>query len=149
MKIKSRFWLLLLFIAVVSQGVCQTTEDKIDTAIMDEKMSLRGKIAKEDNTFTLFYFDAFEKDSHTDFLQKKGYHGGGPSWLAMLYTIFNDYETNIIDELKYEVQASGVTFKGTHKEDLLMVSRVIALLKSDEKVMIDVIEKAKSIEIMK
>lgn len=150
MLVKLRVLLLLLFITLPFQVTnSQTSDEKIDSAIFNENFSLRGKISEENGAFTLFFFDKYEKDSHVKFLQDKGFHGGGPSWLALIYALFNDYETNLIDDLSFDVQVSGITFKTTNKEDLVMVSRAISLLKSDQQVMLDVIEKAKALDVMK
>lgn len=127
----------------------QEYADKID-AVLDDKMAhTRGKLSQESGVYTLFYFDVFEKDSHAKFLQEKGYHGGGPSWLALLYTAFNIYEENILDSLKYDLSVSGITFNTNNNEDLIMISKVIALIKSDEKVLTALIEEAKKLQIMK
>lgn len=140
------FLFLLLNANIVSS---QEVDDKIESVLEDHLKPVRGKITEENGVFSLFYFDAFEKDTHAKYLQEKGYHGGGPSWLAIIYTAFNIFEPNIIDGLKFDVDVSGVTFKTTNKEDLHMISRVIALIKSDEVILNEMISRAKALDIMK
>lgn len=127
----------------------QSIDDKIEKALDDHLMDARGKISEEEGVFSLFYFDVFEKDSHAKYLQDKGYHGGGPSWLAITYAAFNIFEPNIIDSVQYELDTSGITFKTGNREDLQMISRVIALIKSDETILNEMINRAKALEIMK
>lgn len=127
----------------------QEYADKIDAVLDDNLSKTRGKFSEENGVQVLFYFDIYEKDSHAKSLQEKGFHGGGPTWLAILYTAFNIYEQNILDSLKYELSAAGITFKTNNKEDLIMIAKVIALIKSDESVMNSLIEEAKKLDIMK
>lgn len=142
------FSLLALFLNIQTV-FSQEIDDKIEGVLENSSIPMRGKIAEENGAFSLFYFDVYEKDSHAKFLQEKGYHGGGPSWLAMVYTAFEIFEPNIIDAVKYEIDVSGITFKANQKEDLEMISRVISLIKSDEAVLLEMIKRAKDLKIMK
>lgn len=127
----------------------QEIDDKIESVLEDHLASMRGKISEESGVFSLFYFDIYEKDSHVKFLQEKGFHGGGPSWLAIIYSAFNSFEPNIIDSVEYDLDVSGITLKTSNKEDLEMISRVIALIKSDEAILLEMISRAEVLGIMK
>lgn len=146
MQIKLLFCIFFLSLSI---SFSQEIDDKIESVLENHLKPIRGKISEENGVFSLFYFDTYEKDTHAKFLQSKGYHGGGPSWLAIIYTAFNIFDPNIIDSLKFDVEVSGVTFKTSNKEDLLMIARVIALIKSDEAILLEMIERAKALEIMK
>lgn len=149
MKIKYFFFFLCILFFNSQTAFSQEVDDKIEAVLEDHLKPMRGKISEENGVFSLFYFDTYEKDSHAKFLQSKGYHGGGPSWLAIIYTAFNIFDPNIIDGLKFDVEVSGVTFKTNNKEDLLMIARVIAVIKSDETILLEMIKRAKTLEIMK
>lgn len=127
----------------------QEIDDKLENVLNDASLNSKGKISEENGVFSLYYFDVYEKDSHAKFFQDKGYHGGGPTWLAIIYTAFNVFEPNIINETEFDPQKSGITFKSPNKEDIEMIGRMIFLLKSDEKVLVEMIERAKKLEIMK
>lgn len=147
---KLKFFLNIVCFFLTIQTICsQEFADKIDTVLDDNLAETRGKFSEENGVHTLFYFDIYEKDSHAKLLQGKGYHGGGPTWLAILYAAFNIYEENIIDSLQYELSASGITFKSKNKEDLIMISKVIALIKKDENMMNTLISEAQKLDIMK
>lgn len=148
MKLKKLLFLFIFF-TVTQNSFAQEYADKIDTVLDDSLAKTRGKFTVDNGTHSLFYFDIYEKDSHAKALQEKGFHGGGPTWLALIYTAFNIYEENIVDSLQYELSTSGITFKTKNKEDLLMIGKVITLIKSDETVLNALIEEAKKLEIMK
>ena len=88
---------LLLLLLTYSFSNAQSCNSKIDAAIKNEDAKFRGIIKKEDDgAFRLDYDDVYEEDAHAKFLQAKGFHGGGPSWVGIIHGAFSMCENTCL-----------------------------------------------------
>ena len=147
-KNKSTIILSILFFLLVFSTNAQAPKELISTAITEASGAKRGVIKDDEGAFRLDYDDVYEEDTQAKFLQEKGYHGGGPSWLGILYGAFSLCENDLVSNLDSDVSVTGLSFWSDKKEDLEKISRVIAVLKSDEKILLEAIEIAKKQELM-
>ncbi len=142
-------FIIFLFLSLSPLAYGQEYADKIDAVFDNPNAVMKGKIETENNMHKLHFYDKYEKDSIVSYFQEKGYQGGGASWLAIIYVAFNTYEENLIDLVKYDAEASGITFKSDTIEDLQMISKVIGLIKTDQTVLDALVDEAVKLKIMK
>ncbi|TYP98768.1 hypothetical protein C7447_10283 [Tenacibaculum adriaticum] len=138
------FALFLTFQNIISQNI----EDKVVSALSDTTIEIRGKLQMENEKFRFDYHDLYQKDSQAKFLQEKGYHGGGPSWLGIIYGAFKMCDSDLIDNIEMKVEVTGITFWSAKKEELDKIGRVVSVLKSDETILLEAIEYAKEYDMM-
>jgi len=138
----------LCFILVSSSITAQESKESLSKILVETTGETRGSIKEDEGAYRLDYDDVYEPDSHAKFLQEKGFHGGGPSWLGILYGAFIICESSLVENLDSDVSVTGLSFWSEQKEDLEKVSRIIALIKSDEKILLEAIEIAKKQELM-
>lgn len=122
--------------------------EKIQTAITDTSVKFQGKLQQEAGKFRYDYHDVYQKDSLAKDLQASGYHGGGPSWLGIIYGAFKLCDNNLIDEVEMKVEVTGVTFWSANKEDLEKIGRVVRTIKTDDAILQLAIDKATELGIM-
>ncbi|MCH2035233.1 MAG: hypothetical protein MK202_17125 [Tenacibaculum sp.] len=122
--------------------------EKIQTAITDTSVKFQGKLQQEAGKFRYDYHDVYQEDSLAKDLQASGYHGGGPSWLGIIYGAFKLCDNNLIDEVEMKVEVTGVTFWSANKEDLEKIGRVVGTIKTDDAILQLAIDKATELGIM-
>lgn len=122
--------------------------EKIQTAISDTSVKFQGKLQQEAGKFRYDYHDVYQEDSLAKDLQASGYHGGGPSWLGIIYGAFKLCDNNLIDEVEMKVEVTGVTFWSANKEDLEKIGRVVGTIKTDDAILQLAIDKATELGIM-
>ncbi len=122
--------------------------EKIQTAITDTSVKFQGKLQQEAGKFRYDYHDVYQEDSLAKDLQASGYHGGGPSWLGIIYGAFKLCDNNLIDEVEMKVEVTGVTFWSANKEDLEKIGRVVGTIKADDAILQLAIDKATELGIM-
>jgi len=140
--------LFLVFFTSTFSTLAQDSKSLLTDALTNTALKKRGIIKPDETDFRLDYDDVFEEDSHAKFLQGKGFHGGGPSWLGILYGAFHICDSNLIEKLDSDVSVTGVSFWSANKEDLEKISRVVDVLKSNEEILFEAIEIAKQKEMM-
>ncbi len=133
---------LLSFQSIFAQA------DKLKSAITDTTLKVHGKLQEENGKFRYDYHDVYQSDSLAKDLQASGYHGGGPSWLGIIYGAFQICENNLIEALEMKVEVTGVTFWSPNKEDLEKIGRVVGIIKSNDAVLQLTIDKATELDIM-
>jgi hypothetical protein len=122
--------------------------EKLQTAITDTSVKFQGKLQQESGKFRYDYHDVYQEDSLAKDLQASGYHGGGPSWLGIIYGAFKLCDNNLIDEVEMKVEVTGVTFWSANKEDLEKIGRVVGTIKTDDAILQLAIDKATELGIM-
>lgn len=139
---------ICVIIALFSFQVIFSQAEKLKGAITDTSMAIQGKLQAEEGKYRYDYHDIYQKDSLAKDLQASGYHGGGPSWLGIIYGAFKICESDLIDSLEMKVEVTGVTFWSTKKEDLEKVGRVVSVIKTDNTSLQLAIDKATELDIM-
>lgn len=142
-----RLFSVLLFTLFTSHNIFAQA-DKLKNAITDASVTFQGKLQEENGKFRYDYHDVYQSDSVAKDLQASGYHGGGPSWLGIIYGAFKVCDNNLIDDLEMKVEVTGVTFWSTNKEDLEKIGRIVSTIKSDNTVLQLAIDKATELDIM-
>ena len=145
---KITYFLIFTVLLSFQTITAQTLEEKVSKALTDTSIKTRGKLQKESTKFRFDYHDVYQNDSQAKYLQSNGFHGGGPSWLGIIYGAFKMGNSDLIDTIEMKVEVTGITFWSDSKEELDMIGRVIAVIKSDEKVLLESIEYAKEYEMM-
>ncbi len=145
---KLKFLFIITLFLSTSNLLAQDSKALLTSAMDDVSLKKRGVIKPDEADFRLDYDDIYEEDTQAKFLQEKGFHGGGPSWLGIIYGAFSLCENDLIDNTDSDVSVSGVSFWSSSKEDLEKISRIIDLLKSNEKILLESIEIAKEKEMM-
>jgi len=144
-----KYFLILTLFFTTSIIVGQDTKTLLTNALGNTSMEVKRGVIKPDQTdFRLDYDDIYEEDTQAKFLQAKGYHGGGPSWLGILYGAFSICDNDLINQTDSDVSVTGVSFWSSNKEDLEKISRIIDVIKSDEKILMEAIEIAKQLDVM-
>lgn len=138
----------LFFLATTFSQQSIATPQFID-ASKDATIQIRGKISNENGEFRLDYYDIYEDDSSLDKLKELGYHGGGPSWLGIVYGAIVLTEEKMLDEVIIDVEKEGVVIWSKDKNALLKVGRLISLVKKDETAFDKALDIAKVDEMMK
>ncbi|MFD0992848.1 hypothetical protein [Tenacibaculum geojense] len=147
----SQIKVLLVFVAFLflQNTYSQTESETIKSAFSDASLNTRGKLVDEGNgRFRFDFHDVYESDSKAKYLQGLGYHGGGPSWLGIIYGAFKIGENDLIDSIDMNVEVTGVTFYSATKDQLDSIQRVITLVKSNEQLLLKAIDKAKEFDMM-
>lgn len=140
--------IILFFLFSTYITVAQESKELLTKALTDTSLTKRGKIQPDEADFRIDYDDVYETDTQAKFLQDKGFHGGGPSWVGIIYGAFNLCGNDLIEKLDSDVSVTGVSFWSSSKEELEMIARVIEVIKSDEKILLEVIEIAKQQKMM-
>lgn len=134
--------ILFLFIAVGCNG--QTAKnDKLIAALNNPEIERRGNLIEiSPSEFRLDYYDVHEEDSHYEFLSSKGYQGGGSSWLGIIYGAIKMSDPEILDKIRFDDEAEGLAIWSSDKESLHKISKLIAVVKSEERLLLEAIELA-------
>ncbi|CAL2065010.1 hypothetical protein [Tenacibaculum sp. 190524A05c] len=146
-----RFFLQLVCVFALTLFSFQNTYsqvEKLQTAISDATVPFQGKLQQENGKFRYDYHDVYQQDSMAKDLQASGYHGGGPSWLGIIYGAFKLCDNNLIDEIEMKVEVTGVTFWSANKEDLEKIGRVVNTIKTEDNLLQLAIDKASELGIM-
>ncbi|WP_075340656.1 hypothetical protein [Tenacibaculum agarivorans] len=146
---KTTFKLLLAvtcFFFSLQQSFAQV--DKLKNALSDTSIKMIGKLQEEGNRFRYDFHDIYSDDSIAKDLQAAGYHGGGPSWLGIIYGAFQACENNLIESFEMKVEVTGVTFWASNKDDLEKIGRLVNVIKSDDTALQLAIDKATELDIM-
>lgn len=117
-------------------------------ALNTKDLHFTGMLQQQNGKFRYDYHDVYEKDSLAKDLQASGYHGGGPSWLGIIYGAFKVGGSNLIDDLEMNVEVSGITFWSPNRDDLEKIGRIVSLVKSNDKALQLAIDKATELDIM-
>jgi len=145
---KLKILLCLCFIFLVSSINAQEAKELLSKAITENSGDTRGIIKEDEGAFRLDFDEVYEEDSQAKFLQEKGFHGGGPSWLGIIYGAFAIVESDLAANLDSDVSVTGVSFWCEDKENLEKIRRVLSVVKSDEKILMAAIEIAKQQDLM-
>jgi hypothetical protein len=133
---------LFIFIIISCSGKIEKNE-KLINYLNNEKSETRGNLIEiSKSEFRLDYYDVYEKDTHLKFLESKGYQGGGPSWLGIIYGAIKMSEPEIINGIRFDDEADGLAIWSSDKTKLEKIGRLISIVKSDNEILMKTIEVA-------
>ncbi|KAA3439114.1 Imm51 family immunity protein [Rufibacter hautae] len=142
-QMKFLYLILLLFLLSCNASSQAPKNKKLLSALSDHNLKGRGNlVAITPNEFRLDYYDIHEEDSHLEYLNAKGYQGGGPSWLGIIYGAIQMSDPTIESKIRFDDEAEGLAIWSSDKESLEKVSRLISVVKSDESILLKAIEVA-------
>lgn len=131
------YTLLLLFLMSCGGSNQTAKNDKLVNALNNSALKIRGNLVEiSPNEYRLDYYDIHEQDSHYEFLNSKGYQGGGPSWLGIIYGVIQMSDPAIENKIRFDDEAEGLAIWSSDKESLEKVGRLISVVKSDESIML-------------
>ena len=137
--------ILLLPLILISCIQKFDPEPKLVEALKNESISIRGNlIDMNERVYRLDYYDIYEPDSHYELIVAKGYHGGGPTWLGIIYGAITLSNLELLDQIRFDDEAEGLTIWSQNKSALEQIGRLISVVKSNEKLMDDCINVAKA-----
>jgi len=125
------FWIFLALVFISCVGSVQPNQ-KLIAALTDEKIAIRGSLNKIDHEFRLDYYDVYEDDTHYEFLESKGYQGGGPSWYGIIYGAIKLSDPSILSGVRFDIEGEGLAMWSTDKVKLQKIGRLISTIKSDQ-----------------
>lgn len=138
-----KYLFLFLVCSVFNCSSNPTKNEKLVHALSDNKMSIRGHIVEISNSeFRLDYYDVYEKGSSVKFLEKLKYQGGGESWVGIIYGAIKLSDPNLLDDIRFDPEADGVAIWSTNKRVLEKIGRLLNVIKSDEKILMECIRVA-------
>ena len=118
--------------------------EKLVKAISDTTITIRGNIITlTENDYRFDYYDVSESDSHLDFLQKKRFQGGGYSWEGIVYGAIKLSDPSILNSIRFDSEAEGLAIWSSDKSSLEKIGRLIAVLKTDDEILLECISVAK------
>ncbi|WP_210464003.1 Imm51 family immunity protein [Rufibacter roseolus] len=142
-QMKYLFLIPLLLIMSCNANSQTLKNKKLLSALNNSSLKGRGNLIEiTSNEFRLDYYDIHEKDSHLEFLNAKGYQGGGPSWLGIIYGAIQMSDPTIESKIRFDDEAEGLAIWSSDRETLEKVSRLISVVKSDEGILLKAIEVA-------
>jgi hypothetical protein len=126
-----------------SDGSQIAKNDKLVNALNNSDLQIRGNLIEiSSNEYRLDYYDVYEKDSHFEFLNEKGYQGGGPSWLGIIYGAIQMSDPTIEGKVRFDDEAEGLAIWSSDRKSLEKVGRLISVVKSDEGIMLKAVQVA-------
>lgn len=124
---------IFLFFLIISCNSQNPKNEKLTFALTDYESEIRGKVIKiSSKEYRFDYYDVYENDSHFDFLISKGYQGGGPSWLGIIYGAIKMSDPEILNKIRFDEEAKGIAIWSSDKNSLEKIGRLITVLKNDE-----------------
>lgn len=138
-----KLYILIGFMTIISCSNSFDKNDKLLNAIGDTTITIRGNvIVISANDYRLDYYDISEIDSHSNFLQNKGFQGGGYSWEGIVFGAIELSDPGILNSIRFDPEAEGLVIWSTDRTSLEKIGRLIAILKTDEEVLMECIEVA-------
>ena len=117
--------------------------EELFISLTDQRIEPRGHLVElEPRLFRLDYYDVSEPDSHYEFLSKRGYQGGGPSWLGIIFGAIRMSDPEILQRIRFDEEGDGLAIWGSEKESLTQIMRLIAKVKSDDRLLLKAIQVA-------
>ena len=135
-----RFLVVLLILTICACKAQTLSNKKLVNALTNPKIKVKGTLIEiNSQQFRLDYYDGDEKDSQIKFLNKNGYQGGGPSWRGIIYGAIKMSDPSIQDKVRFDDEADGLAIWSSKKEALSKIGRLISIVKSDQKVLLEAI----------
>ncbi len=133
--------IFIFFVFIVTSCSGQTEKNqKLINSLTNKKIAIRGNLVKVKETeFRLDYYDSSEKDSHYQFLESKGYQGGGPSWVGIIYGAIKMSDSKLLDDVRFDDESDGVAIWSSDKVKLEKIGRLISIVKIDKKILMQAI----------
>jgi hypothetical protein len=135
-KIKFFSLLLTMIIISCSHSYQPKRSEKLYNALTDKSIEIRGKIIDNPKSeYRYDYYDIDEKDSCLKELTEKGYHGGGPSWVGIVYGAIRMSDDKLLSKTRFDEEADGLAMWSYDRESLEKIGRLIAVIKTDKKIL--------------
>jgi Immunity protein 51 len=120
-----------------------TKNDKLVRALLDNTIPIKGHIVKISNAeFRLDYYDVYEKGSSVKLLEKLKYQGGGESWVGIIYGAIKLSDPSLLKDVRFDPEADGVAIWSNKYGILEKIGRLLSVIKSDEKILMECIKVA-------
>jgi hypothetical protein len=137
--------LLLILTAFTISCAQERRSPILVRALNDNTIAIRGSIVTILNEgFRYDYYDIHEKDSHFQKLTAWGYQGGGPSWTGIIYGAIQLSDPNILAKIRFDEEAEGLIIWCGDTDILNKIGRLVAVVKSNDKILRECIEVAES-----
>ncbi len=135
---------LAFFVFILGCSYDPPSNEKLVKALNDTSIVMRGKIIDDPQSeYRYDYYDGYEKDSYVIKLSKQGYQGGGPTWAGIVYGAILLSDKKLLSVIRFDEEAEGLAIWSKDKESLMKIGRLIAKVKTDDKLLADCIETAK------
>lgn len=132
---------LLLFLLLYSAGINAQSEKN--------NSDMRGTIIEISETnFRYDYYDIYEKDSHLEYLDQKGYQGGGPSWEGIIWGVLKIKTPAILEQIEFDAEGEGLAIWCNKREPLEEIAKLVAEVKMNDQLLNEAIKIAEESGIM-
>lgn len=141
MKTKLLFAMLVLVMSCAPMD----SNDRLVSALNDESIPIRGDVIEiPGEGFRYDYYDVMEKDSHYKKLESRGYQGGGYSWAGIIYGAMLKSDPRLLGMIRFDEEGEGLVIWSQSKPALQQIGRLVAVVKSDDKILDECIAAAES-----
>ena len=138
-----KFIAQLLLLLMISCSAPMEKNEQLVNFLNNSELKIRGNLIEVGtDEYRLDYYDIGEPDSHYSFLSAKGYQGGGPTWLGIVYGAAHLSDPQLLTNIRFDDEAEGLAIWSSDKETLLRIGRLISVIKSDEAILKQAIQVA-------
>lgn len=137
----------LLFVVLVLIMSCASIDsnDRLINALNDESIPIRGDVIEiPGEGFRYDYYDVMEKDTHYKKLEARGYQGGGYSWGGIIYGAILKSDPRLLGMIRFDEEGEGLVIWSQSKPALQQIGRLVAVIKSDDKILDECVAAAES-----
>lgn len=108
-----------------------------------KQTAMRGVINHiRGGTWCWDYYDVQEPDSSLAFLQKRGFHGGGPSWRGIVHGLVALQTPRTLAFLDFDDEAEGLRVCSRDRTSLERVGQLVFRAKQDEAFLLKAVARA-------
>lgn len=139
--IMKHFSIIIGFFTILGCSNSITRNERLYNSLNDTTILIRGNIIEiGENDYRFDYYDVSESDSHSDYLQKKGFQGGGYSWEGIVYGAIELSDPSILNSIRFDPEAGGLAIWSRDKTSLEKIGRLIAVVKTDNEILMECME---------
>jgi hypothetical protein len=102
----------------------------------------RGQIVAVEGRFAYDYYDVSEPDSHAEFLQAKGFQGGGATWAGIVFGLLKLRQPELLAEIQLDDEAEGLRVWSASRTALETIASLVTEAKANETLLLQAIEAA-------
>ncbi|MDA7502246.1 immunity 51 family protein [Chitinophagales bacterium] len=136
---------IFLFLFISCNGQVEKNE-LLTRSLTDTTLKIRGNLIELGTSdYRLDYYDVYEKDSHYKFLESRAYQGGGASWLGIIYGAIKMSYPDLLNDIRFDDESDGLAIWSEDKSKLEKIGRLIAMLKSDDDLLLQAIDAANTL----
>jgi len=115
----------------ISCGSQTKKNEKLVTALNNTKLEIRGYIVDLTPEYRYDYYDVNEKDSDYKYFEAKGFQGGGPTWVGVVYGAIQLSDPEILNQIRFDEEADGLAIWSHDKNVLIKIGRLISAVKKN------------------